>query len=171
MIEARRVVASGMRTNIGIIFAAALAALFTVQDAHAAYRDFCASVPGACDYTGPDAPVLAAVVCWSKSTSTATISSGATCPTGTYGYFVKYGDVEPLTGQVHGYVPLDDACTRPGICQPWNLKPTTTTTASICCPDDCWPAEAQQCEGQELLFCTDGASNEDGTVTCFDEDQ
>jgi hypothetical protein len=168
MIGPRPVVASAMRANTIIIIGAVLALLPT--DANATYRDFCASVPSACVYTGPDAPVLAAVVCWSKSTSTATITSDGQCPTGTYGYFAKYGDVEPLTGQVQGYVPLDDACSHPGVCQPGYLAPANTTSASMCCPGDCWPAESQQCVGQNLLFCADGVSNEDGTVTCFDEE-
>jgi hypothetical protein len=157
-----------MRTTIGII-AGALMALLTT-DADAAYRDFCASVPSACVYTGPEAPVLASVVCWSRTTSTATILSGAECPADSYAYFVKYGDVEPLTGQVQAYVPLDDACSRPGLCQPWDLAPVNTTSAAMCCVDGvCTPQVGfTPCAG-EVLMCSNGVTNEDGTVECFDD--
>ncbi len=138
------------------------------QLASAAYRDFCTSVPSACHYTGPDAPVLAANVCWSKSTGIATVMSGG-CPTGSWPYFVKYGIVD-VFGVVTAFIPLDDACSRPGICQPGYLAPPSTNEAPICCPDDCWPADSPACVGQdEFLFCDDGVSNEDGTVTCFEE--
>jgi hypothetical protein len=165
-----------MRTNT-IIVAPALVALLPLlvgllvsQPASAEYRDFCGSVPGACEYTGPDAPVLAANVCWSRSTSTATLLTGATCPTGSWPYFVKYGLVDALSVHVTAFIPLDNACSRPGICQPGEFAPPNTTTAAICCPDFCWPYESAECEGQDILFCSDGASNEDGTVTCFEEE-
>ena len=134
------------------------------------YRDLCSSVPSACEYTGPDAPVLAAVVCWERSTSTARLMTGASCPTGSWPYFAKYGVVEPLTQNVTAFLPLDDACSRPGLCQPAIQAPSTTTVAPICCFGDvCYPAYDDQCYGGELLFCFDGVSNEDGTVTCFEQ--
>ena len=133
------------------------------------YRDLCGSVPSACEYTGPDAPVLAVAVCWARTTSTTTLMTGATCPTGSWPYFAKYGVVDPFTLQVNAYQPLDDACSRPGLCQPSIQAPTTTTTGVICCfGGTCYPAYDDQCYGGELLFCLDGVSNEDGTVTCFE---
>lgn len=142
------------------------------QEAHATtFRDLCSSVPGECEFTGPDAPVLAANVCWSRTTSQARLMTGATCPTGSWPYFVKYGVVDPLTQVVTGFVPLEDACSRPGLCQPSEFAPPNTTTAPLCCIGDlCWPLEGtNMCEGGELLFCADGVSNEDGTVTCLGE--
>jgi hypothetical protein len=168
-------VASVMRTNINIAGAVVallplVAGLFIHQTAHAEYRDFCSSVRSECEYTGPNAPVLAANVCWSKSTSTATLMTGATCPTGSWPYFVKYGLVDVLSHQVTAFIPLDDACSRPDVCQPGELAPPNTTTQAICCPGACWPAEAAECEGADIFFCNFGASNEDGTVSCFDEE-
>ncbi|MFV8750887.1 hypothetical protein ACNOYE_10095 [Nannocystaceae bacterium ST9] len=136
------------------------------------YRDLCSSVPGACVYTGPDAPVLAALVCWSRSSSTSTLMTGAACPTGSWAYFAKYGVVEPLTLHVTAFVPLDDACSRPGLCLPGSFAPPNTTSAPMCCHDgDCWPMdEVNLCGGDEVLFCSNGVSNDDGTITCFDEE-
>jgi hypothetical protein len=152
-----------------IVLAAGLVGSSSAQATN--YRDFCGSVPRACVFTGPDAPVLAAVVCWSSTTSDATLMTGATCPTGRWPYFAKYGLVDPLSLQVTAFVPLDDACSRPGLCQPANFKPANTTNAPICCygigGDDCWPLDDDLCPNGEILYCMDGVSNEDGTVTCF----
>jgi len=145
--------------------------LVSSQDAHATtYRDLCSAVPGACEFTGPDAPVLVANVCWSMSTSTATLMTGATCPTGSWAYSVKYGVVDPFSLIVAAFVPLDDACSRPGLCQPGSFAPPNTVLAGvICCFGDiCYPAGGDQCYGGALFFCSDGVSNDDGTVTCFE---
>ena len=142
------------------------------QDAHATnYRDLCSSVPSACEYTGPNAPVLAVDVCWSRATSTATLMTGATCPTGSWPYSVKYGLVDPLSLVVTGFIPLDDACSRPGLCSPGYLAPGSTwTSAAMCCINGtCWPQVGYDgCSGQ-ILFCANGVSNDDGTVECFDD--
>ncbi len=138
-------------------------------DAHAT-QDLCSSVPTACEYTGPTAPVLAVNVCWFRSTSTTKLMTGATCPTGSASYFVKYGLVDPLSQVVTGFVPLQDACTVPGLCSAGYLAPPTTQEAPMCCAGDvCWPhVGGTPCEG-ELLYCSNGVTNEDGTVECFDE--
>jgi hypothetical protein len=175
MLGSTPVLALLMRANIKITSALAALLSFTVgllahQTARAEHRDFCGSVPSECEYTGPWAPVLAANVCWSRTTSTATLMTGATCPTGSWPYFVKYGLVDALSLHVSAFIPLDDACSRPNICQPGALAPPNTTEEPICCPGDCWPAESAQCAGQELYMCVYGASNDDGTVTCFDDE-
>lgn len=146
-------------------------ALAGSHDAHAStYRDLCSSVPGECEYTGPNAPVLAANVCWSRTTSTALLMSGATCPTGSWPYTVKYGVVDPLTATVTGFVPLDDACSRPGLCSPGYLAPPNTWTEPMCCTNGaCWPLDAEQGCGGEILLCLNGVTNDDGTVECFDD--
>ncbi len=137
------------------------------KDAHA-YADLCSSIPGECEYTGPTAPVLAANVCWSRTTSTARLMTGATCPSGSFAYFLKYGVVDPFTSIVTGFVPLNDACDV-GLCAPSYLAPANTWPGVMCCIEGvCWPGDGSHCEG-ELLFCSNGVSNEDGTVECFDE--
>jgi hypothetical protein len=140
-------------------------------DAHAT-QDLCSSVPTACEYTGPTAPVLAVNVCWFRSTSTTKLMTGATCPTGSASYFVKYGLVDPLSQVVTGFVPLPDACSRPGLCSPGYLAPPNAgwTSASMCCVDGvCWPhVAAAPCDG-EIIYCSNGVSNDDGTVECFDD--
>ena len=161
-----------MRKPPALTLAVVVVALGLVcsQDATATnYRDLCSAVPGECEFTGPDAPVLAVHVCWTRATSTATLMSGPTCPTGSWPYAVEHGVVDPLSHIVTGFVPLDDACSRPGLCQPGYLAPPTTWEAPMCCLDGtCWPADGFNCSG-ELLFCAYGVSNDDGTVTCFDE--
>jgi len=143
------------------------------QDAHATnYRDLCSSVPSACEYSGPSAPVLAVDVCWSRATSTSTLMTGATCPTGSWPYSVKYGLVDPLSLVVTGFVPLEDACSRPGLCSPGYLAPPNTwTAAAMCCIDGtCWPQVGLGGCAGEILICFEGVSNDDGTVECFDEE-
>jgi hypothetical protein len=136
-------------------------------DAHA-FNDLCSNAPAACEYTGPNPPVLAANVCWSRTLSTARLMTGSTCPSGSWPYSVKYGVVAP-TGIVTGFVPLDDACDRPGLCSPGYLAPPSTWSDAICCADGvCWPNEGGTCEG-DFLFCHNGVTNEDGTVECFDD--
>ncbi len=142
------------------------------QDAHATnYRDLCSSVPSACEYTGPSAPILAVDVCWSRATSTSTLMTGATCPTGSWPYSVKYGLVDPLSLVVTSFVPLEDACSRPGLCSPGYLAPPNTwTAAAMCCIDGtCWPQVGLGGCAGEILICLDGVTNEDGTVECFDD--
>ena len=140
-------------------------------DAHATNRDLCVSVPGECEYSGPNAPVLATTVCWFRSTSTTKLMTGATCPTGGWPYFVKYGVVDPLTLEVTGFVPLEDGCAVPGLCSPSFQAPESTWSAAMCCIDGtCWPHHTiGGCEGGELFYCSNGVTNEDGTVECFDD--
>lgn len=149
----------------------AFAGVLVSVDAHATTRDLCTSVPGECEYTGPDAPVLAANVCWFRSTATTRLMTGATCPTGGWPYFVKYGMVDTLTLEVTGFVPLEDACTVPGLCSPGYLAPPNSwTSAAMCCIGDlCWPSTAPEPCAGELLYCSNGVTNEDGTVECFDD--
>ncbi|MFV8754114.1 hypothetical protein ACNOYE_26510 [Nannocystaceae bacterium ST9] len=160
-----------MRIKALTLAFAVVLGLAGATQAHAAnYRDLCSAVPGECEYTGPDAPVLAVDVCWSRSTSTSRLMTGATCPSGSYPYFVKYGIVDPLSLSVTGFVPLDDACSRSGLCKPSYLAPPTTWDAVMCCIEGvCWP-DTGPCAG-ELLFCSNGVTNEDGTVECFDDQE
>lgn len=158
-----------MRKLPALLLGAALGLADT--DAHATNRELCSSVPGECEFSGPEAPVLAANVCWFRSTSTTKLMTGATCPTGASPYFVKYGLVDPLSQEVSGFVPLDYVCSRPGLCQPGGFAPPTLWEEPACCYGGvCYPFEGTNgCDGGELLLCLEGVTNEDGTITCFDD--
>lgn len=140
--------------------------------ASATYRDLCASVPAACEYTGPDAAVLGADVCYS-STGGVTLKGSGACPTGAWPYYLDYGEiVDPLTGEVAAYIPLDWACSHSGICEegdpPVGSDPQE---APICCEFGfCVPAEEVLCDSENslLVFCYDGVTESDGSVTCFE---
>lgn len=142
--------------------------------ASATYRDLCASVPAACEYTGPDAPALGADVCWSTSTGVRLKGTGA-CPSGAWPYYLAYGEiVDPVTGAIAAYVPLDWACSHPGICEegdpPTSSDPQEQT---LCCEFGfCVPVTEVPCDSQNsiLVFCFDGVTNTDGSVTCFEGD-
>lgn len=147
---------------------AALSLLLVGQAAQAEYRPFCASIVGACTHTGPDAPLLRADVCWN---GTAAILKGAgSCPTGTKPYRVDYGSVDPLTAIVSGFVPHDDACSVTGVCL--SFAPHDGGQESpICCEGGtCWPGTVCPGGSGTILYCNDGVSNDDGTVTCFESE-
>lgn len=136
------------------------------------YQDLCTSVPSECEYTGPNTPVLVSNVCWNRTTKVTRLMTGASCPSGSYPFSVKYGVVDPLTAEVLGFVPLPDACSRPGLCSPGYLAPPNTTAGgAMCCVDDvCWPQVAGAACAGEILLCSNGVTNEDGTVECFDDE-
>jgi len=134
------------------------------------YRDLCTSVPEACEYTGPDAPALAAEVCHG---SAGTWLRGESCPAGTWPYFVRYGEVvDPTTNWVVPYIPLDDACDSPGLCVD-GPPPSDAQPYLMCCTGntsggDSTCVDGSQCGGT-IWYCFDGVSNDDGTITCFDQ--
>lgn len=157
-----------MNSNNILLVLGVATILLTSQTSSAENRDLCTSIPRACVYTGPLAPLLRADVCWNGST--AQLKGAQPCPTGAWPYAVSYGDIDPLSGVVHGYVPLDDACSHPGICE-LGVTPLVTTTEAICCDNDgnCVPiSEDPKCGAGTTLLCDDGVSNDDGTVTCFE---
>lgn len=160
-----------MRKSPALTLAFVVSLGLASSEAHATtYRDLCSSVPSECEYTGPDAPVLVANVCWDRASGITRLMSGV-CPTGSYPYTVKYGLVDPLTLIVTAFVPLDDACSRPGLCSPGYLAPENTwSAAAMCCIDGtCWPHTNLAPCGGDILICLEGVTNEDGTVECFDD--
>lgn len=146
-----------------------LALALASTSARAEYRDLCSSVPAACEYSGPDAPTLAAAVCW--STEVGAVLKGETdCPPGSWAYFARHGEIlDPLSGAVQAYVPLDDACDH-GVCVQ-GPPPDGGHEQAICCEWGlCVPLEQVPCNSEysTILFCIDGVTNADGTVTCFE---
>lgn len=131
------------------------------------YRPFCGSHLDACEYTGPDAPVLRADVCWDGNQAILEVGD---CPTGSWPYHVDYGEVlDPLTNEVQAYVPLDWACDVPDICVA-GPPPQEASSVPICCyGSTCYEPTDDGCPaGSTAVMCKSGVSNLDGTVTCFE---
>jgi hypothetical protein len=128
--------------------------------------DVCSAVTGLCQYTGPDAPVLRAHVCYTSSTGLLHLMGASGCPTGSGQYTLTYGAVtDPVTNEVQGFIPLTDACTVQGLCVD-GPPPPDAQEHPMCCDEDYVCVDGASCGGT-IYFCHDGVCNEDGTVTCF----
>jgi hypothetical protein len=137
-----------------------------------ASRPLCSSVPAACEYTGPDAPKFDGEVCWSRSTGVHAKGT-APCPAGQWQYYLDYGQiVDPITNEVAGYIPLDWACSHPGLCTPGFAPPGSGPQEQVLCCEwgVCVPIADVMCNNDYsiLVFCFDGVTNTDGTVECFE---
>lgn len=162
---------SGMTSPFARLALPTLALVFVLApgDVGAQYRNLCTSIPSACTYTGPDAPVLDATVCFGSAFGIRLMGSSS-CPTGSWPYYLDYGEViDPITNQVTAYIPLDDACDHPGICvdgpppagaEPFIMCCTGNQSGSETC------AHGASCGGT-IYYCEDGVCEPDGTVTCF----
>ena len=151
---------------------ALLLALAPAQALASQPRDLCDSVPGACTHTGPDAPALEASVCL-DSTGLVWLEDDP-CPAGAWPYRVTHGEIlDPLTLEVAAYVPLGWACERPGLCEPGDGEGRPTTVQALCCEwGVCVPLTEVLCNSPDSLavMCLEGASNEDGSIDCFEGD-
>jgi hypothetical protein len=139
-----------------------------------ASRPLCASVPAACEYTGPDAPTFDGEVCWSRETGTHAKGT-APCPSGQWPYYLDYGEVvDPITNEVAGYIPLDWACSHQGLCTPGYAPPGSGPQEQVLCCEwgVCVPAILVPCNNDYsiMVMCFDGVTNMDGTVECFEGD-
>lgn len=148
-----------------------LAAPLVVQAS--GYRYLCTSTRRVCEYTGPDAPYLNADVCYG-SASGVVLKGIKPCPTGTWPYHVEHGEVvDPITNTVAAYVPLDDACSQPGLCID-GPPPAGAQEHPMCCTSDSQGNETcydgASCGGT-LWWCADGVCNDDGTITCFAKEE
>lgn len=150
----------------GTVFTLALLALLaTPLSADAERLHLCTSVPGACEYTPANVPKLNADVCYVSAINEITLKGTAPCPLGAGEYTVIYGEVvDPQTGKVAAYTPLNDACGA-GRCAEY-VPHDDPQEYPICCENGgpCWPDSV--CGGV-LYWCHDGVCNDDGTVTCF----
>ncbi|PRP92136.1 hypothetical protein ENSA5_50830 [Enhygromyxa salina] len=154
------------RTTLTIL---ALALMVAPLTADAEYSHLCTSVPGACEYTGPDAPKLGLEVCYERSSNTARLKNTASCPANSLPFSVGHGEViDPQTGQVAAYMPLGDACAARQCAE--YVAHEGGEEYVICCENGgpCWPGG--DCGGV-LYWCFDGVCNEDGTVDCFEADE
>ena len=142
-----------------------LAIIATPLTADAEYRYLCTSVPRACEYTPASVPKLLADVCYSPTSNAIHLKGTAPCLNGARAFTVIYGEVvDPQTGSVAAYTPLDDACGA-GRCIDY-VPHDDPQEYTMCCENGgpCWPGGG--CDGV-LYWCHDGVCNEDGTVTCF----
>lgn len=144
----------------------AVALLFAPHQADAA-PPLCTSAKGACIKTGPDAPVLRVDVCWNNVALT--LKTGLACPAGAYPYYADYGEViDPVLGLVIAYAPLPDACDM-GLCE-LEPAPGSTSAEPLCCTpgqEGCSPDEGS-CPEDYVVWCEQAASNDDGSISCYD---
>ncbi|PRQ06537.1 hypothetical protein [Enhygromyxa salina] len=155
------------RRSVFTLLTLALTAIPLTADAE--YRYLCTSVPGACEYSSADVPKLLADVCYYPGSNAIKIKGTAPCPSGSNAFSLIHGEiVDPQTGQVSAYAPLDDACAA-GLCA--EFAPHDDPQESVMCCENggpCWPGGT--CGGV-LYWCHDGVCNDDGTITCFDGEQ
>ena len=154
-----------MRTSTAMI-AAFLALIATSADA----AELCSSVPSACEYSGPLAPVFDGDACWSPDTEL--VAKGtAPCADGSRAFHVEHGEVvDPQKGVMIAYVPLDDACAPPLSMCIDGAVPEGSLAQAVCCEFGvCVPAALVPCNSYNsyLIWCDQGATNADGTVDCF----
>lgn len=158
------------RSVVGLTGLALAFMLLRPESVEGQYRELCTSVPSMCDYAGPNAPLLQANVCFGSAIGVRLMSG--TCPSGSWAYFVKYGEVvDPITNRVAAYMPLDDACSKPGLCVD-GPPPAGAQEYPMCCTgtggnEVC--SDNMLCGGT-LWWCLDGVCNEDGTITCFERE-
>ena len=94
-------------------------------------------------------------------------SRSGSCSTGRKAYYCELGEVW-ASGEVSCYFEVPDYCDvfpcAPGF-QTW------PQAAGMCCNEGvCWNSDgsSNDCEMDDIYWCNDGVSNQDGTVTCFD---
>lgn len=122
------------------------------------YRYLCTSVQGACDYTGPNAPVLRADVCYNAASGVSTLKGSGACTGGETPYYVEHGEIiDPLSSQVASYVALNDACDQ-GYC---SAGSPNGVEEALCCDGDgnCTQHVGGTCTG-EIVFCADWTGTE-----------
>jgi len=126
-----------------------------------------------CRWTGPGAPVLNSDVCCQIEDDLATCvlpNRKGRCSSGSR-YFCEYGQVD-RTGVVC-LQPFRSACDE-GYCVAPPEVPPPTQANLICCWGNCVLISHNQIDpchdyGGTVLWCWDGVSNADGTVTCLNQ--
>jgi hypothetical protein len=156
-----------------------LALIPTSVDA-STYRNLCLSVPEACDPIHDlVAPPLNAAVCYTSAGSI-TLKGASECPTGSWAYYLESGEVtDPVTNAVAAYLPLENACNKPGYCldgppapdaQEYPICCTSPSGTSGSGDETCvnWDGSSSTPCAGSLWICLDGVTNMDGTVECFE---
>jgi hypothetical protein len=127
-----------------------------------------------CEWTGPDAPVLGKDVCCVTDSESATCwmpDARGGCGSGSK-WSCEHGE-QLADGRVVCYQSFPSACDF-GLCVHAPDVPPTVVADLICCMgESCTEIEKEgilDCLDNEgfVTWCSDGMSNVDGTVTCFD---
>lgn len=149
-----------------------LIATLTTTPATDGVRDVCDIVdrrtgtPTICKPYKQGAPVFDANVCCAGSTCFP--STSGQCQSGESLCYCGLGEQKP-TGEVVCYFEVPNYC---------DVHPcgTSVTPApqegSICCNEGiCWEDQtgSNNCEVDDIYWCSNGVSNPDGTITCFDD--
>lgn len=151
------------------LFAATVAMLPSRADAGTASKiaPLCTATDGVCEYTNADAPVLRANVCWNKTDVRLMPAVG--CPAGSYPYYVDYGEViDPMLGLVVAYIPLPDACDLGYCFDGAAFDGGPLEGEALCCETTENCVEVNGTCGGDIVFCEAAATNDDGTLACFD---
>ena len=129
-----------------------------------------------CEWTGPDAPVLDAGVCCGFDGDIATCSlpdSNGRCASGSAAH-CRYGEVTSA-GEVVCYQPFPSICDY-GYCGDSVAPNDVPVGNAICCFSDGTCIEVMTSEDLDTCneggaysgWCKYGATNDDGTIDCFD---
>ena len=103
------------------------------------------------------------VCCNGKSCKPA---NDGTCPTELDAYFCELGQLR-ADGYVSCYFEVPDYCDL-FPCEP-GFSPFPQANGMCCHEGICWSSDPgdNDCEPWDLYWCSDGVTNADGTVTCF----
>jgi hypothetical protein len=120
--------------------------------------------PILCEPHRDGAPVYDDTVCCEGRTCVP--ARGGLCAVGKP-FYCELGEVRP-TGEVSCYFEV------PEFCEVFPCKPgfqTQPQANPMCCYEGvCWNlfGDGYDCEIQDIYWCDDGVTNQDGTITCFD---
>ncbi len=161
----------GIRNRVFIgspISSVGVVAVLWSSPVEAAQQMLCTSVPSACDYAGPDAPVLRAQVCWNGKV--AVLAGSGPCPSGSRMAWVEHGAIDPLTGAIQAYIALPDACASGWCSELPPGEPLPDDGSEVCCQPEpitgTCTLNVSDCSG-EVLWCEGYEANNDGTIDCM----
>jgi hypothetical protein len=125
--------------------------------------DTSTGVPLRCDLHPEGAPVFNGNVC---CTAGSCVPAGPTCTIESL-YFCEFGE-KHADGEVRCYVEVPSYCDA-FPCPP-GFQAQPIKEAMCCYEGICWHHNlgSNDCELNDIYWCSSGVTNADGTVTCFD---
>ncbi len=153
-----------MRFKLALI--AALISMPLLGSGAQAYDPFCTSLDRPCGYVGPNPPVLNKNICWSSATGALTLKGTAACPSGSAPFFAVYG--EKIRTKL--YIYITNACSL-GLCLPFDSNSGPFESEALCCDGNENCTEVNGYCPHDIVFCEAAATNEDGTISCYDDEQ